>query len=406
MKRIEEILIQCIEDIKAGKASLTDCLERYPDMRQELEPLLRIALSIKEPSDIKPSDAFKVRARVNLMDHIYASQSKQRSIQPVQQASFRHFWSTGWARAVAISVVVILCISAAGTGTAYASQSSLPGDTLYSVKLGTEQLQRLVTFDDTAEIELELKFADTRLNEMESIAAKRPDKISIVISGYEKSLDLAISKAEQTIDIEISLETVALSILDHLTKLDNIEDSVPEYARASIRNTRQIAINNHMETVQNLAMVNLVKATEINLKAIEGRLERARIEAERGNHYGLENALQEYERLRRFSDEISDSVTQTGHDTLQVIKMNAQSAVGQLTTLGSIYTDVPQEMKEAIEQTMGAVVGEYGQAVNKLQEQNALGEMPLEPPLSDDIPDEVQNNIRQQGYGGSGNDHK
>ncbi|MFC1950694.1 DUF5667 domain-containing protein [Chloroflexota bacterium] len=242
MKRIEEILTQCIDDIKASRASLEDCLDRYPDVRRELEPLLRIALSIKEPDDIRPSDAFKVRTRVNLMEHIHASRSGKKVVRLSSRAGIRHGWYTGWARSVAIIVAVILIISAAGTGTAFASQSSLPGDALYSVKLGTEQLQRIITFDDADEVELELKFASTRLDELERIVntpmsqtvmttgsydriltmsiinitlneqkktyTTQSDRIAIAVAGYERNLNLAITKAENVRDGETSLETV------------------------------------------------------------------------------------------------------------------------------------------------------------------------------------------------------
>jgi len=53
--KIEDILAQCIEDIKAGKSSVADCLDKYPALRKQLEPLLKIALEIREPPDVKPS---------------------------------------------------------------------------------------------------------------------------------------------------------------------------------------------------------------------------------------------------------------------------------------------------------------------------------------------------------------
>ena len=95
MRKVEVILIQSIDDIKAGRAGLEDCLNRYPDVRNELEPLLRIALSIKEPADIRPSDAFKIRARVNLMEHIHASQLGKRAVRSTSQAAVKHGWYTG-----------------------------------------------------------------------------------------------------------------------------------------------------------------------------------------------------------------------------------------------------------------------------------------------------------------------
>ncbi len=76
LKKFEDILVQCIDDIKAGRSSIEDCLDRYPSMREQLEPLLRIALEIREPPpDIKPSSSFKVKARVWLMDQIHDRQA-------------------------------------------------------------------------------------------------------------------------------------------------------------------------------------------------------------------------------------------------------------------------------------------------------------------------------------------
>jgi len=429
VKRIEEILTQCIEDIKAGRASLEDCLDRYPYVRHELEPLLRVAMSIKEPADIRPSDAFKVRARVNLMEHIHASQSGKKAMRSPSQAGVRHGWYTGWARAVAIAVAVILFISAAGTGTAFASQSSLPGDTLYSVKLGTEQLQRIITFDDAAEVELELKFASTRLDELEELTnmpadhtamttasydrtltmsiinitvnepkkayATQSDPIAIAVAGYERNLNLAITKAEKVRDGETSLETVALAILNHLDRLDEIEDRASEGAREAIIDSKEIAIN--------LAKVNQVRATEINLQAIQGRLDRAEAEAAKGNEKGAEDALQGFEKLRRFGEEISNSAGMRGQDTRAIDEMNARATTGHLETLGSIYGNVSQETKGAVEQSMGVAVEEHGKAIQGLQQQGAQGDIPTEPSLPNDIPDDAKKNIQESGSKGSGN---
>ena len=48
MKKFEDILFECIEDIKAGRSSIEDCLDRYPSVREQLEPLLRINLEIRK----------------------------------------------------------------------------------------------------------------------------------------------------------------------------------------------------------------------------------------------------------------------------------------------------------------------------------------------------------------------
>jgi len=75
LRKFEDILVQCIDDIKAGRSSIEDCLDRYPSMREQLEPLLRIAFEIREPPDVRPSPSFKVKARVWLMDQIHDRQA-------------------------------------------------------------------------------------------------------------------------------------------------------------------------------------------------------------------------------------------------------------------------------------------------------------------------------------------
>jgi hypothetical protein len=40
-----------IEDIEAGKSSIEDCLDKYPSVREQLEPLLRITLEIRKRSE-------------------------------------------------------------------------------------------------------------------------------------------------------------------------------------------------------------------------------------------------------------------------------------------------------------------------------------------------------------------
>ena len=47
MKKREDMLVQYVEDIKGGSSSIEDCLNRYPSVREQLEPLLKIAIEIQ-----------------------------------------------------------------------------------------------------------------------------------------------------------------------------------------------------------------------------------------------------------------------------------------------------------------------------------------------------------------------
>jgi hypothetical protein len=48
LKRFEDIFVKHIEDIEAGHSSIEDCLDRYPPIREQLEPLLRTTLEIRK----------------------------------------------------------------------------------------------------------------------------------------------------------------------------------------------------------------------------------------------------------------------------------------------------------------------------------------------------------------------
>lgn len=47
MNKCEDRLERYIEDVRAGNSSTDDCLDEYSSLREQLEPLLKIALEIQ-----------------------------------------------------------------------------------------------------------------------------------------------------------------------------------------------------------------------------------------------------------------------------------------------------------------------------------------------------------------------
>lgn len=64
---IESVLDECLRAIQQDHATVAECLARYPDYAQELEPLLEIALAIENVGDISPSEEFKQATRARLL---------------------------------------------------------------------------------------------------------------------------------------------------------------------------------------------------------------------------------------------------------------------------------------------------------------------------------------------------
>jgi len=48
LRKSKDKFVKHVKDIERGKSSVEDCLDRYPFMREQLEPLLRTALEIRK----------------------------------------------------------------------------------------------------------------------------------------------------------------------------------------------------------------------------------------------------------------------------------------------------------------------------------------------------------------------
>lgn len=360
MKNIADILTQCIEDVRAGRNTMEECLTRYPDMRHELEPLLRIALSIQEPPLYKPTGDFKNRARVSLMEYIHEQQSVKKSWIDGIFGGIRQGFQVGWLRTMAIAVAIVVALSAAGGGTAYAARDSLPGDTLYFAKTTTEQVRRIFTIDDIARVELELEFAGTRLEEMAALAQKHPERIGRGIEGYDRNIALAIEQAESAGDIATvaaGLEIAANAISRHFTILDGIHDGAGTTAMEAINQARENAFRIQTRALGALAEDKPVQATEINIHAMQNRLQRALAKADEGDTAEAETAVWQFTEMYQFGEEIAQKAREQGHDTTAIDTLNAQAEPEQLEIIGKMHGKISDEAVASAEKALGVGKG-------------------------------------------------
>ena len=57
------ILDECLADLHAKRATVADCLARYPDQADELKPLLEMAEQLEAMPGVQPRVAFKQATR-------------------------------------------------------------------------------------------------------------------------------------------------------------------------------------------------------------------------------------------------------------------------------------------------------------------------------------------------------
>jgi hypothetical protein len=399
LKKFEDILVQCIEDIKAGRRSIEDCLDKYPSVRGQLEPLLKIALAIPEPRDVKPSSAFKLKARVWLMDQIHGRQAVKkgswlRHEGQTKPVLYIKRFSTSMAGVI---LVVVLAVSALGVGTTYASQSSLPGDTLYPLKLAAEQAGMMLSPGDAARAERALSFANKRMREMEALARKgRSQDLELAVEQYTYALNMTLRMIEQAADRGLATENttalVAEATARHLLALDEVWDMVPEEAKAAVAHARNVSETGRENALAALARNNTVRATELNLAAMEGRLNRVRARVQ--NAEAVQIALQQFEAMGELGEEISRIAQETGLNTTDVEELIAEATARHLEVLVEVYDEVPEAARPAIERTMATLMMRHQNRVQAL-EQQGVGAPPA-PVIPERIRERIEDRMREQ----------
>ncbi len=91
--------------------------------------------------------------------------------QAAQHTSPRRAWSLTLVRVSSFAVLILAVLS----GTAYASGSSMPGDTLYSVKRAVEGARLSFASTPESKAKLQVQFTEERIRELDTLETKAPE---------------------------------------------------------------------------------------------------------------------------------------------------------------------------------------------------------------------------------------
>ncbi len=159
-----DILDSCLEAVLQGKATVSDCLVRYPDYADLLEPELQVALlaaNLKSP--VMPE------ASVNRLEE--QLQAQMLSAKPRNVIIFNRVFLP-ISRAAAAVIIVFMFAFGSGAGVVAASADSIPGDTLYAVKRFWESVIVLLASVVGQFDEAMLHLAQTRFDEVLRLQAE------------------------------------------------------------------------------------------------------------------------------------------------------------------------------------------------------------------------------------------
>jgi hypothetical protein len=230
---IETILAQCLAALQTGAADVEECLRRFPDRREELEPVLRAWEWVQNAPEAVPSMKFQREAHDRLLSKLGQQEAPRRA----KRSRRPLFAGLRW---VLVALAAMFALLASGAGVAYASEGALPGDALYSAKTTIEGV-RLAFADSEGDVALFNEFANRRVEEMQAlVAAGRPEDLPAAAQGYEHALEgMAQALAQVAADDEGKAQALA-DVLDEAHQkrtevLNGLLERAPEAAQKGLQ---------------------------------------------------------------------------------------------------------------------------------------------------------------------------
>src|SRR5512146_668904 len=163
MNDLYEALEICLQDIEQG-ADIDTVLVRYPDLADELRPILEASRNASELAVPAPSTEVVRRNRARVLQRAAQLREGRRSSRRIWFASLRR---------VAVTLVVVAALFASGTGLVRAASTTLPGDQLYPVKRTWEDVLVMFALNSQQRDALEVEHENERIYELKDLFAEK-----------------------------------------------------------------------------------------------------------------------------------------------------------------------------------------------------------------------------------------
>ena len=159
--KLYDALETCLQEIEKG-AALESVIARFPDLANELRPILKASIQARRLSADPSAEAMR-RGRAKLLQR--ASEMREAKTAPRKRVIpiFQR---------LALSLGMAATFLVSGTGLVGASATALPGENLYPVKRTWEDLQLLFTLDRDVRDVVKSQFEIERLHEVNELIAE------------------------------------------------------------------------------------------------------------------------------------------------------------------------------------------------------------------------------------------
>ncbi len=227
---LPEILQECLDKIQRGELTKQECLDLFPEYREELSSLLSQVEAFSAFSQQQPDSLYKVRSKNRLYAQISAN------IPAVAKKTARRS-STFSLRPILTATLVVLISLSTVVGGVQAADQAAPGDWLYPVDLALEDTQLYFASGNIATARLHLEFASERVQEAERKfdAGEQDNGISAINHYNYQMLTVAeIYKNSSETERQAIDEAAQAFEANNTLVLTALLDKVPAQARDAI----------------------------------------------------------------------------------------------------------------------------------------------------------------------------
>jgi hypothetical protein len=197
-------LQHCLDLILDENRPVEEALRLYPQEMEELGPLIDQALFLQAKSSaFDPDPQFVQISKRRLLRRL--SETEGSTYKPAaRNAWWSWLFNLGGNRTIALRfavvMILVICLFTGGTGVAFASQGTLPGDSLYGVKIGLEDLTLNLTSDPSRSALLNMQYADRRLVEIHTLQIQgHADLAAPALLNYQKHVEQATRVMDQVV---------------------------------------------------------------------------------------------------------------------------------------------------------------------------------------------------------------
>ncbi|MGD8813863.1 MAG: DUF5667 domain-containing protein [Anaerolineales bacterium] len=233
---LQEALAWSLEALEEGSHTVEECLERYPRHRTTLQALLQTAQYVQQSPKVTPTLQFKQHARQRLINRLEPRQDTNVTFLErirttvrgrYRPTSVRRRFAMSW---LLVTTILLSIFAGGGVGVAFAADGAVPGDALYGVDLGVENIRFFFTFDQESKTQLALEFASERLDELQEIIGEGAsgEAIGQILEAYRLKLEMAEQAMNQAMagEAEQAGETLRLVVQQQLMLQNQILEQV------------------------------------------------------------------------------------------------------------------------------------------------------------------------------------